>query len=149
MLKEEKVGRSVLCLRFLTTVFRRYSGWKFWVKTNMATDLPGWFGDLVSLFPKITGALFDRFWKFKKRVTAFQIVHTLEGTSFFGDWTPSYYLKPCQIFRVNFFKLCTSLAFSITLHRGKNFENSFFGVKRLVAPEISSPQKLKCILHYV
>ena len=51
----------------------------------MAVDLPRRFGVSSVYFP--TRELFDRFLKFRNRVTAFQIIHKSEGISFFGSWT--------------------------------------------------------------
>ena len=46
--------RCVLQLQYVFWAhFFKNSGWKSWIKTNMATNLPRRFGDLVSLFFKL------------------------------------------------------------------------------------------------
>ena len=54
----------------------------------MAADFPRTFGDLVSLFCKLLENNLTSFENKKKRFKAFQIVHTLEGTCFFGGRIP-------------------------------------------------------------
>ena len=77
------LGQNILKVYWLKILNENKHGGRF----------PRRFGDLVSLFCKLLENYLPDFEISKKRVTAIQIVHKLEDTSFFGGRTPSYGLS--------------------------------------------------------